>query len=274
VADTAFFWIGKIVWGIASPSHFAVLLLLGSFFIHRFMLRTILRSVAIFILTVAFFLPVGDWALVPLEQCTEQQSLPMNVDGVIVLGGAVNLPVTDARESVVFNNSADRMMTFLKLMKIYPKAQFVYAGGSSSIKHPDFHEADYIKRFLGDMGIDTSKMVFEGYSRSTFEDAVATQSVYGKTAKQSWLIVTSAYHMPRALSLFQKRGASSETRFSPYAADYKTSGKFAFDFNVDLLGNLGKLDIAAHEYVGLIVNRLMNRSDAFMPCSIKQTVIK
>lgn len=273
--DILIFWISKVLWGIFAPSHFIVLILILSvFFVNNIYLKILLRFVSLFFLILAFLFPIGDWVLLPLEQCNEQQSPPLHVDGVLVLGGAVNIAVTDVRTSVAFNGSADRVMALLKLLKVYPGAQFVYAGGTSSIMRPDFHEAEYIKRFLDDLGTDTSKMVFEGLSRSTFEDAQFTKETFSKTPGQNWLLVTSSYHMPRALSLFEKVGQPSSTKFTPFPVDYKTPGKFSFEVNFDLLGNLEKYDIAMHEYVGLIINKMMHRTDEMWPCSLKSLLLK
>jgi uncharacterized SAM-binding protein YcdF (DUF218 family) len=266
--DTISFYLSKILWAIFSPAHFMIILFLISFFIKNtsWFKKLLLGSVALFF-TAALLFPIGDWALTPLETCTVDQGMPMHVDGVIVLGGGVNIQVSNARNSIAFNDAAERIFEMLKLIKQYPSAQFVYTGGSSSLHQTDKGEADYVKQFLDEYGINTAAMSFQNKSRNTYEDALLTQNMYGVLPKQNWLLVTSAYHMPRTLSLFKKMGEKTQTNFYPYMVDFKASEKVKLEMRVDFALTLLKLDTALHEYVGLFVNKMLSRSDAFMPCS-------
>jgi uncharacterized SAM-binding protein YcdF (DUF218 family) len=265
--DTISFYLSKILWAFFSPAHFVVILFLLSFFVIKSpFFKTFVRGFAGLFLCLALLFPIGDWALVPLETCTAEHGMPMRVDGVIVLGGGVNIRVSDSRNAIAFNDSSERIIAMLKLIKQYPNAQIVYTGGSSSLKHTEKGEADYVKQFLEDYGLNTANMAFQNKSRNTFEDAMLTQNMYGVLPKQNWLLVTSAYHMPRTLGLFMKAGEKSETHFYPYAVDFKTPEKIKFELRVDMLQTLLKLDTAAHEYVGLIVNKILSRSDSIMSC--------
>lgn len=273
--DNIAFWLSKVLWAIFSPAHFAVFLLLASFIIQQRLIKLVLRGLVTAFFTIALIFPIGDWALLPLEQCNSDQGMPMRVDGVLVLGGAVNISVSNARNAIAFNDAGERIFAMLKLIKQYPSAQFIYAGGSNSLKRVNLGEADYVRMFLDDMGAKPANMIFESKSRNTYEDAKETRDAYSLTPKQNWLLVTSAFHMPRTFGLFQKMGEKSETAFYPYTVDYKTPGKFKFEFKFDFLQTLLKLDTAAHEYVGLLFNSMMGRSNSFMPCSVnKQTLNK
>ncbi len=267
--DNIVFWLSKVLWAIFSPAHFAVIILVISFFIKPRLVKSILRGLVAAFFMLALMFPIGDWALLPLEQCNADQGIPMRVDGVLVLGGAVNITVSDARNAASFNDASERIFSMLKLMKQYPTAQFIYAGGSNSLKKVNMGEADYVRMFLEEIGSKPANMIFESKSRNTYEDAKETKDAYSMTPRQNWLLVTSAFHMPRAFGLFQKMGEKSETMFYPYTVDYKTPGKFKFEFRFDMLHSLLKLDTAVHEYIGLLMNSLMGRSDGFMPCSVK-----
>jgi uncharacterized SAM-binding protein YcdF (DUF218 family) len=273
--DSISFWLSKVLWAVFSPAHFVVILLVLSFFIIKNrLLKLIIQGFAGVFFAVALMFPIGDWALLPLEQCNAEQGMPMNVDGVLVLGGAVNITISDARNSISLNDSAERIFALLKLLKQYPDAQFVYAGGSSSLKKTSKGEADYVRQFLDDMGVRPASMVFEAVSRNTYEDAMETKEIYTKTPKQSWLLVTSAFHMPRSFGIFEKMSEASGTMFYPYVVDYKTSGKFKLEMRFDLLQTLLKLDTAAHEYVGLLFNSLLKRSNSFMPCAAQTKTLQ
>lgn len=267
--DNIAFWLSKVLWVIFSPAHFAVLILVLSFFIRPHFVKSLLRGLVAVFFLIALLFPIGDWALLPLEQCNANQGMPMRVDGVLVLGGAVDITLSDARNAPIFNDASERIFAMLKLMKQYPTAQFIYAGGSNSLKKMNMGEADYVRMFLEDVGSKPANMIFESKSRNTYEDARETKEAYSMTPKQNWLLVTSAFHMPRAFGLFQKMGEKSETMFYPYTVDYKTSGHFKFEFRFDMLRTLLKLDTAAHEYVGLFFNSLLGRSDGYMTCAAK-----
>jgi uncharacterized SAM-binding protein YcdF (DUF218 family) len=263
------FWLSKIVWGVLAPSHlFVILLLLTFIFSIKRPLRYFLRGLSMLCLVVIMLLPVGEWALLPLEQCyTDDAPTDKKIDGIIVLGGAVSPAVTKARRSIAFNGSADRVIAGFKLMRQYPDAQFVYAGGPGFMKYADFFEADYVKHFYKDLGLDVTKGFYENQSRNTYENAFYSKEIWGNVPAQNWLLVTSAYHMPRAYSLFDKMGRASRTNFIPYPVDYKTIGMFKFDMTFDFLNNLDRLDTAAKEYIGLIFNKLSRRSAEFWPCA-------
>ena len=261
------FWAGKIAWALFAPSHLLIILLFAFMIIRMpLWLRSFLcTGIAAFLLA-ALLLPIGDWALVPLEQCEGKTQIPLKVDGVIVLGGALNEAVTVAVGDAEFNSAVDRLLSMLKLMKTYPQAQLIYSGGSGDMTVPGFKEADYVKKMIGEIGLDDSRVIAEDASRNTKDNVINTMPYFAKTPGQNWLIVTSAYHMPRALSLFREVGAMSRTQFYPYPADFKTTGKIELKFNFDLTRNLKKLDTAMKEYSGLAVNKLLGRSKRFLPC--------
>ena len=273
--DDIGFWLSKIIWAVFSPAHFIVILFILSFFLSQTNgLKSFIRGLTAVFFVVALLFPIGDWALLPLEQCNSDQGMPMRVDGVFILGGGVNTRLSDQRHAIAFNDSSERIFALLKLLKQYPNAQFIYSGGSSSLKQNSIGEAEYVKQFLDDMAVRPQTMGFESQSRNTYEDALLNKEIYGKTPKQNWLLVTSAFHMPRSYGLFQKMGQKTETMFFPYPVDYKTGGQFKFELRMDMLENLLKLDTAAHEYVGLLFNLLLKRSDNYLSCSAKSQLLQ
>jgi uncharacterized SAM-binding protein YcdF (DUF218 family) len=79
---------------------------------------------------------------------------------------------------------------------------------------------------------------------------------------QRWLLVTSANHMPRAMGAFRKAGFTVE----PWPVDYRTADKYDryLMFEAPSEG-LRRLELAVHEWIGLIAYRLMGRSDELFP---------
>jgi uncharacterized SAM-binding protein YcdF (DUF218 family) len=268
------FEIGKWLWTIFTPSFFLILLLALALFTARRWINDIVAGMIVLLLLLAAVLPVGDWALIPLETCAgDKPKIPNPVNGVIVLGGAMDERISAIRQEPEFRGAGDRFFAMLKLMKEYPQAQFIYTGASGLLQYQNFSEAEAAKKALADMGGDTSRVVFETKARNTGENVEFTKPYFEKGKGQNWLIVTSALHIPRALSLFEGAGQHTYTSFYPYPVDYKTPGRFQFEFTFDLPGNLGKLDAATKEYVGMAYNHFIKgRTLSFLTCrEIKRT---
>jgi uncharacterized SAM-binding protein YcdF (DUF218 family) len=260
------YWISKLAWAVLAPSHILILFLVLIVFLPFGPgARQVLMGMLAMVFLVVMFLPVGDWALVPLERC-EQRALPPQVDGAIALGGAIEAEPTVAMGETQFNDDVERFTAMLAVMRAYPSATIVYSGGAGSPTAPDFKEADYVASAALALGYDPSHIVLENKSHNTKENVDFTKPYFSKVKGQNWLIITSAYHMPRAMALFRPAGTASNTKFFPYTVDFKTTGRILPSFTFDLPGNLAKLDMATKEYTGMLYNMLMGRTAEFMAC--------
>src|SRR4029079_5186358 len=96
----------------------------------------------------------------------------------------------------------------------------VFAGGSGSLfgNRPD--EAQFASRLWQSLGIGASRIELENASRNTFENATMTKALVQPEPGQRWLLVTSAFHMPRAVGCFRRAGFAVE----PYPVDWQTGG--------------------------------------------------
>jgi uncharacterized SAM-binding protein YcdF (DUF218 family) len=81
------------------------------------------------------------------------------------------------------------------------------------------------------------------------------------SAGQRWLLVTSAWHMPRAIGCFRKAGFPVEA----WTVDYRTSGRIDLWPNSNLTVGLRQIDFATREYVGLLMYYLSGRTSALFP---------
>ncbi len=262
------FWLTKALGIVMAPSHLLLLLLALVFFVPGFrLLRDGLGTFIVFLLLTATLLPVGDWALLPLERCAATLArTPFKADGVIVLGGMLDEDATTARNEAAFGGSADRFIAMLKLARAYPGAPVIFTGGSAW-GNPGFHEGEILRRAAESLGVDARRISAETRARNTIGNVKYTKDAFTRASGKNWLIVTSAYHMPRALSLFEAAGRKSGTHFYAYPTDYRTRGQFRFKPRLDPTGNLSKLDHAVKEYAGLAVNRLLGRTDSLMTCT-------
>src|SRR5262245_827629 len=112
------FYISKIVWALIAPSHLLIIFLALTLFLPGNPVgKIIIAGFITLLLLAAMMLPVGDWALLPLELCEGRPQLPPQVDGAIALGGAVDMETTTATGEAQFNSSVGRYLALLKLMK-------------------------------------------------------------------------------------------------------------------------------------------------------------
>jgi uncharacterized SAM-binding protein YcdF (DUF218 family) len=257
------FVISKVLWLLIEPSHviFALVVLgIGLWKSRWSRLGYRLAAVGAASLVVFTVLPIPNLVLAPLEnRFPIPQHLPPEVDGIVVLGGAVDPVETSARGIPSLNEAAERMTAFAKLARLYPSAKEVFAGGNGTIHSSDLTEADAAKRVFDDLGMDTKRIVFEHKSRNTRENALISKSLVNPRPGETWILVTSAQHMPRAVGIFRQLGWP----VIPYPVGYKSDS----NYDVDLVDSLKKFDGAVREWVGLVVYRGMGWTDALFPAA-------
>lgn len=227
-------------------------------------LRTIGRRTC-FVVAMLFFLigvlPVGSWMLLPLENSLEPQK-PEHVAGIIMLGGDEKPHSENSATRPIFLDSGRRFIGFATLARQYPNAKLVYSGGTSLIvPEANTSDADVAKQVLAGLGVPVDKMVFEGLSRNTRENATMSADLVHPQPEQTWLLVTSAFHMPRALLTFRKAGWN----VVPAPTGYLTSGDFSTRLQFNLGEHLMEMAWAGHEYFGLLAYRLMGYTDSLWP---------
>lgn len=262
--DTAFFIVSKIFWTLATPGNF-LLLLLGAgaalLFTRRARLGRVLVVGATAALGVVAIAPLGDWALNALEErFPKAERLPERIDGIVVLGGSVDQILAAARGEATLTSSAERLAIFVELALRYPEAKLVFTGGSGRLLEQNLKEAEVVRRFFRQIGFDDRRVLYEEESRNTWENALLSKDLADPRPGETWLLVTSAFHMPRAVGAFSRAGWD----VTPVPTDYRTEGE-ASGLDFDLGGNLQTVGLALHEAIGLVAYRLSGRSDAFFP---------
>jgi uncharacterized SAM-binding protein YcdF (DUF218 family) len=157
----------------------------------------------------------------------------------------------------------ERLSETAALAYRYPNAMVVISGGTAGNGPEATTEAFIAKRFLEDLGVDTSRIVLEHRSLSTAENAAFTRDLLMPQPGQRWLLVTSASHMPRAVGSFRRAGFP----VIPYPVGYTTSGlpDDYWSIRLEASTNLVRADVAVHEWLGLIAYRLTGRTDALLP---------
>jgi uncharacterized SAM-binding protein YcdF (DUF218 family) len=263
------FILSKVIAPLATPSNLiALAMLLGGLLAltgwRRFGRR--LLGLGVVAVLAVMVLPIGGWITVPLEQrFAAPAALPEQVDGIVVLGGGVTKSLMPVVGGAQLNEAADRFAALVILARRYPAARIVYSGGNATLAG-GAREADAVAALLGEMGIDASRIVFEREARTTYENAVLTKTLMSPQPGETWLLVTSAMHMPRAVGAFRRQGWAP----IPLPVDFATAGELHV---VGLAGSLadalGGIDRAAHEWVGLVAYRLFGYSDSLFPGPIQ-----
>ena len=204
-------------------------------------------------------LPIPELLLAPLEnRFPLPQTLPPDLAGIIVLGGAIDPVETAARGIPSLNGSAERITTFVKIARLYPSAKKVFSGGIGTLRRSKRTEAEVAKQLFSDLGLDPTDIIFESKSRNTYENALYSQQVAHPESHEKWLLITSAVHMPRAVGIFRRLNWP----VVPYPVAYKSDSEYQAGGFGD---SLGKLDGAVREWCGLVAYRILGRTDALLP---------
>lgn len=223
--------------------------------------RWILSACAVFIALISI-LPVG-WLLIsPLEdRFPVLRTVPGKVDGIVVLGGAVQQLVTQYRGQPALTGGAERMTEFIVLAKKHPQARLAFSGGSGLLFSQDVKETDTARLFMAQFGLDLSRVTFEADSRNTFENAVFTHRQMNPKPGERWVLITSASHMPRSMGAFRKAGWDPIA----YPVDFLTYGPQQFSLGFNLQSGLSGLSTGLREWMALLVYRVLGRTDTFLP---------
>ena len=261
------FVLSKLLWVCVSPGSLLVFLLAGGVGLSWASRPALVRMgkrlcffVCLCFLAIAV-LPVGEWALIPLEN-RFAADLPEQVDGIIVIGGDEQPDISEVRGIPTALDSIRRYMMFGDLARRYPDAKLVFSGGSGSLHSlAKMLDSQVAKDIMTDIGVSTDQMIIEKASRNTYENAVMSADIVRPDPAQKWVLVTSAWHMPRAMGCFRKAG------WNIYAAPsgYYTKGQYRLSAAFNFEGQLRDLSMAAHEYIGLVSYWLMGRTSALWP---------
>jgi uncharacterized SAM-binding protein YcdF (DUF218 family) len=166
--------------------------------------------------------------------------------------------LTAERGRIALNDNGERLIEAAALILQYPDARIVFTGGNGE---PGMTEADVTRRTFAALGLDVDRIAFESAAANTWDNAVLTHALARPAPGETWLLVTSAWHMPRAVGCFRKAG----WRILPFPVDYRTPSEGGAIFTPGLDGNLRDLSLALHEYIGLVAYRLMGRTDELFP---------
>jgi uncharacterized SAM-binding protein YcdF (DUF218 family) len=261
-----FFVLAKILGFFALPSNLIIMLGLAGVVLMATRFRRAGRRLAgasVVLLAIIGLTPIGNALILPLEQ-----RFPAWTDGgrppagVVVLGGALDAVVSGARHEVALNEAAERMTEVAALARRYPQARIVFSGGSGQLVFQGQNESELAVRLFGYFGIPPERVEQENRSRDTVENARFTKAMADPKPDERWLLVTSAYHMPRSIATFRRAGFAMEA----YPVDWRTRGPSDLWRPFTNLGDgIRRTDTAVREWVGLVAYRLAGHTSELFP---------
>jgi uncharacterized SAM-binding protein YcdF (DUF218 family) len=263
--DTVFFLASKVILALISPDSLIVILGVSAWIAAilkwQRVSRSLLASCALLLVLIGFF-PVGEWLIAPLEnRFTTNAALPSEVDGIIVLGGAILPRLSNTWQQPEVNGGADRLMNFLYLARLYPNAQLVFTGGSGAVSEQEFKEAEMAQILFDQLGLAQRAIIFESESRNTSENARHSKELVTPESDENWLLVTSAFHMPRSVGVF----CQEQWIVHPYPVDHYSQKGNLLRLNFSFSTNLSVLRRAVKEWVGLVAYRISGKTDRLLP---------
>lgn len=218
---------------------------------------------SVLLLVICGLSPLGKALLYPLEQRFPPWDASRGApDGIIILGASIEADLSVAHGTPVVRGAPDRIIAGAALARRYPNARVVFSGGSANLISNDAREADYAGAIFESLGVDKSRLIMERQSRNTKENADFSKALVGPKEGERWVLVTSAFHMPRSVGLFRKAGFAVE----PYPVDWRVGGPddLMTLSNVTVEG-LARTDLAIREWMGLFAYRLTGKIDEFLP---------
>ena len=254
------FFLGKVLGLITQPLVWVAALLLVSVLILR---RKPgwgrgLVNAALAVLLLMGWLPLPDLGLRALENRYAEIATGADLSGyagVVLLGGAMGSGnVAQAHMQPVINGMGERMSVTAALLLRHPNLPVIFTGGEGALLGTGPSEAERAKVFFDSLGIAANRVRYESVSRNTFENAILTAQMPDVNKTEKWLLLTSAWHMPRSIATFEKAGWN----VTAYPVDYRTGVSTPWT-NYDLLNGSEHWQILLHEVVGMLAYRLTGR---------------
>jgi uncharacterized SAM-binding protein YcdF (DUF218 family) len=210
--------------------------------------------VAVLILYAASLWPVANGLERYLESGAERTMRPGTIyDAVVLLGGAVDHEATATSGVPSYNGGVERLLVTYDLLRT-GRAKHVIVSGGKSVPDDPVIEARVLGEQLVDWGIEPSRVILDESARNTRENAERSKLLLDQNGFRSVLVVTSAFHMARAMGCFRASGVAADA----LPVDYRASNR-----PMSLQPSAGALEQTTHtlrELAGRAVYRILGYS--------------
>ncbi len=175
--------------------------------------------------------------------------------GIVVLGGGTAAGrLHQSHAHPLTNEAGDRLSVSAALALRHPDLPLLYTGGEGDPSGGGPSEAERASVFYNSFRVPATQVRYEPASRNTYENAVLSARVPGVNPKDRWLLLTSAWHMPRSMATFEKAGWN----VTAYPVDYRAEAVTVWT-RYSLLGGVSDWQMVLNELVGLVAYRLAGR---------------
>ncbi|MBX9816826.1 MAG: YdcF family protein [Burkholderiaceae bacterium] len=217
-----------------------------------------LVGMALLAMVLTAWKPLPEAILRQLESHYPEMAPDAKLDGyfgMVVLGGALESGRTQmAHVQPMLNDAGERMTGTVAVLRANPSLRVLFTGGEGALMGVGQTEAERAKMFFDSLGVQAAQVQYESASRNTYENAVLTAKLPGVDLTQRWLLVTSAWHMPRSMATFQKAGWN----VTAYPVDFRT-GDTSNWLDFSMASGAMEWQLALHELVGLLAYKLTGR---------------
>ena len=175
------------------------------------------------------------------------------LETAVVLGGMVTFQ--DFTDQLQLNGNVERIEEAIDLYHERIVSSIILSGGSGSVLKPDQKEANALEEFVIKRGVRRKQLILEPNSRNTFENAANTSKLLDSLgiSDQPVLLITSAFHMNRAVRCFQKQGVN----IIPYPVDFKRSSlDWSPDWIIPSASAITTWELVIRESIGSMVYKL------------------
>lgn len=189
------------------------------------------------------------WEYPPVDKASLQL-----YDVAIVLTGMTKTNMSQV-DQLHFSDGADRITEAIDLYKSGFVRKILISGGSGSLLYDEV-ESNKLKEFAITCGVKSNDVIVESESRNTYENAFYSKKALEQRnyLDRELLLITSAFHMPRAMRCFNKQGLS----ITPFPVDYRSS-KISLDPALLIPSSraLYNWETLCNEWIGIIAYRLV-----------------
>jgi uncharacterized SAM-binding protein YcdF (DUF218 family) len=212
------FLFSKIIGILLSPLLWVIMIFLAAWII-----KNPVRKKKIFALAmIMMLLFTNSWIIHNLTVQYQYKPKPMaageQYSAGILLGGLAGYD--DIYKQAFFNVSADRFIQTLKLYKQGHIRKIIVTGGNAIFAGEDFREADFLVETLVASGVPKEDILSERDAKNTIENSRFTHRITDSLdMREPYVLITSAFHMPRAVIIFKNEGMAVR----PYPCAYLVS---------------------------------------------------
>ena len=253
-----FFYLSKLAPAFLFPPGLTIVLLVGAAFLRR--RRPTLAGAVVFIALASTWALSTHFVAETFLRSLESRYptiLPADApqaDAIVVLGGYLHSPGGTHAFSEL-NESGDRLWMGAQLFRAAKAPLVLLTGGNVPMfRGHSVSEALAAKDLLQAWGVPGAAILVETESRNTRENATLSSPILAGKGARRLLLVTSAFHMPRAVAIFRRAGMD----VTPVPTDYQSGwddGDLPFRVLPDA-ESMYKSNLALREWLGLSVYRL------------------